>query len=151
MVEDMRVQGKNERDVRLIVRSDPRLLGSIRSLVRAWLEACGIEADVADTMVLAIDEACANAIRHAYEGRCDETLEVSLHEDGEYLEFRVCDQGAPCPPEFIEHRPPKRPAVGDLKPGGLGVPLMHEVFDEVRFCPGETSGNCVIMRLKRKD
>ena len=151
MVEDIRAQGKNERDVRLIVRSDPRLLGSIRSLVRGWLEACELAEDVVDGVVLAIDEACANSIRHAYEGRCDETLEVSLHEDGEYLEFQVCDQGVPCPPERFEHRPPQPPSVSDLRPGGLGVPLMHEVFDEVRSCPGEASGNRFIMRLKRKD
>ncbi len=150
MVEDIRAQGKNERDVRLIVRSDPRFLGSIRSLVRGWLEACELAEDVVDKVVLAVDEACANAIRHAYEGRCDETLEVSFREDGEYLELQVSDQGAPCPPEYIECRPLQPPAMSDLRPGGLGVPLMHEVFDEVRFCPGETSGNCVIMRLKRK-
>ena len=143
---------KNEsyNDVRLIVRSDPRFLGSIRSLVRAWLEACEVAGDLVDTVVLAIDEACANAIRHAYEGRCDETLEVRLHENGEHLEFQVSDQGAPCPPECIEPRPPQRPAAKDLTPGGLGIPLMHEVFDEVRFCPVATGGNCVIMRLKRK-
>jgi len=77
---------KNEKsnDVRLIVRSDPRFLGSIRSLVRAWLEACEVAEDVVDTVVLAIDEACANAIRHAYEGRCDETLEVRLNENEEH-------------------------------------------------------------------
>ena len=137
-------------DVRLIVRSDPRFLGSIRSLVRTWLQACEAAEDLVDTVVLAIDEACANVIRHAYEGRCDETLEVRLHENGEYLEFQVCDQGEPCPPEFNEPRPPQRPAVNDLRPGGLGVPLMHEVFDEVRFCPVASGGNCVIMRLKRK-
>jgi anti-sigma regulatory factor (Ser/Thr protein kinase) len=138
-------------DVRLIVRSDPRFLGSIRSLVRTWLEACEVAEDVVDTVVLAIDEACANAIRHAYEGRRDETLEVRLNENEEHLEFQVCDQGAPCPPECVERRPPPRPAANDLKPGGLGVPLMHEIFDEVRFSPVATGGNCVIMRLKKKD
>jgi anti-sigma regulatory factor (Ser/Thr protein kinase) len=138
-------------DVRLMVRSDPRFLGSIRSLVRAWLEACEVAENVVDTAVLAIDEACANAIRHAYDGRCDETLEVRLHESEDHLEFQVCDQGTPCPPKCMERRPPKRPAANDLKPGGLGVPLMHEIFDEVRFCPGESGGNCVIMRLKKKD
>ena len=137
-------------DVRLIVRSDPRFLSSIRSLVRTWLEACEVAEDVVTTAVLAIDEACANAIRHAYEGRCDETLEVRLHENEEHLEFQVCDQGAPFPPECMECRPPQRPTENDLKPGGLGVPLMHEIFDEVRFSPVATGGNCVIMRLKKK-
>jgi len=143
--------GENNQDFRLIVRSDPRFLGSIRSLVRGWLEACELAGNVVDRVVLAVDEACANAIRHAYEGRCDETLEVSLREDGGHLELRVCDHGAPCPPECMEHRELQPPTADDLRPGGLGVPLMHEVFDEVDYCPGITGGNCVTMRLKRKD
>ena len=142
---------ENSQDVRLIVRSDPRFLGSIRSLVRAWLEACELAGDTANQVVLAVDEACANTIRHAYEGRCDESIEVSLHDDGGYLEFKVSDNGAPCPLECIKKRALHPPAADDLRPGGLGVPLMHEVFDEVNFCPGATSGNCVTMRLKRKD
>jgi len=142
---------ENHQDVRLTVRSDPRLLGSIRSLVRGWLETCELAGDVVDKVVLAVDEACANTIRHAYEGRCDETIEVSLHEDGGYLEFKVSDSGAPCPAECTKKRAMQPPAADDLRPGGLGVPLMHEVFDEVDFCPGATGGNCVTMRLKRKD
>ena len=39
-------------------------------------------------------------------------------------------------------------AVGNI-PGGLGIQLIHEVFDEVDFCPGEGGGNCVTMKLKR--
>jgi len=142
---------ENHQDVRLTVRSDPRFLGSIRSLVRGWLEACELAGDVVDKVVLAVDEACANTIRHAYEGRCDEIIEVSLHESGGYLEFKVSDSGAPCPPECIKKMALQPPAADDLRPGGLGVPLMHEVFDEVDFCPGATGGNCVTMRLKRKD
>jgi hypothetical protein len=41
------------------------------------------------------------------------------------------------------------PEIDDLQPGGLGVRLIHEVFDEVHFCPGESRGNCVTMRLRR--
>ena len=141
----------NNHDIRLVVRSDPRFLSSIRSLVRGWLEACDFTGEAADNVVLAIDEACSNAIRHAYGGRCDETFEVSLREDGGHLELTVCDHGAPCPPECIEKRTLRPPGADDLEPGGLGVQLMHEVFDEVDFHPGAVGGNCVIMRLKRKD
>ncbi len=137
------------RDIRLELRSDPRLLGTIRCLVRGWVEASGIVAEVADEVVLAIDEACSNAIRHSYQGRCDETVELTLRSDPEYLEFEVCDRGVPCRPEHVERRPLKAPDSDDVRPGGLGVQLMYEVFDEVRFSPAEGGGNCAVMRLKR--
>jgi len=143
---DRKVQAN---DIRLEVRSDPRLLGSIRSLVRGWMASFELAGELADGVVLAIDEACSNAIRHSYEGRCDETVELTLRAAPEFLEFVVCDRGVPCPPEHQERRPLKQPEPDELEPGGLGVQLMYEVFDEVSFCPGSQCGNCVTMRLKR--
>ena len=55
-----------DRDLRVTVRSDPKLLTSIRSLVRGWVESWDIDDKTANDVVLAVDEACTNAIRHAY-------------------------------------------------------------------------------------
>jgi anti-sigma regulatory factor (Ser/Thr protein kinase) len=138
-------------DLRLSARSDPRLLGSIRSLVRGWVEAFGLAPDRTDEVVLAIDEACSNAIRHSYRGRCDRAVELNLRTAGEFLEFEVCDHGQPCPPEHLARRDLRTPTTADLKPGGLGVQLIYVVFDEVEFRPGKTRGNRVIMRLRRPE
>jgi anti-sigma regulatory factor (Ser/Thr protein kinase) len=131
------------------VRSDPKLLASVRSLVRSWVESWDVGETTTDKVVLAIDEACTNAIRHAYEGRHDGSVELSLHAEPEYLEFQVSDTGVPCPPDCTTRRPLQTTDIDDLKPGGLGIQLIHEVFDEVDFCPGESGGNCVTMKLKR--
>jgi len=137
-------------DIRLEVRSDPRFLRCIRSLVRGWVEGCELSRDATDEVVLAIDEACSNAIRHSYGGRCDRFVELTLRADDEWLEVRLCDQGEPCPPEHRERRVLEPPDPEHLVPGGLGVQLIHLAFDEVEFCPGATSGNCVILRRRRE-
>ena len=136
-------------DIRLQVSSDPRLLGVIRGVIQVWLEVCGLVPDRRHEVVLAIDEACSNAIRHAYKGRTDESVELVLSSSEEWIEITVSDQGTPCPSECSDYRPLVKPSEHELVPGGLGVKLIHEVFDEVRFCPGTTSGNCVTMRLHR--
>jgi anti-sigma regulatory factor (Ser/Thr protein kinase) len=138
-----------DRDLHLIVRSDPRLLSSIRSLVRSWVESWDIDEKTTSDVVLAIDEACTNAIRHAYGGREDCSVELTLHAESDCLEFQVSDQGLPCPSECATRRKLESPEVDKLVAGGLGIQLIHEVFDEVDFCPGENGGNCVTMRLKR--
>ncbi len=66
------------RHPRLQVSSDPRFLGVIRGVVQVWLEVCGLVADRRHEVVLAVDEACSNAIRHAYGGRTDESVELVL-------------------------------------------------------------------------
>lgn len=138
-----------DRDVHVTVRSDPKLLASIRSLVRGWVESWEVDSRTADDVVLAVDEACTNAIRHAYGGRRDGCVELTLRAESDYLEFQVSDQGLPCPPERATRRELRPPNIDDLQPGGLGIQLIHEVFDEVDFCPGEGGGNCVTMKLKR--
>ena len=137
-------------DFRLEVRSDPRFLRCIRNLVRGWAEAGDAARDAVDEIVLAVDEACSNAIRHSYGGQCDRFVELTLRADDEFLEVRLSDQGDPCPPEHRERRVLEAPDPDRLEPGGLGVQLMHSAFDEVVFCSDNNQGNCIIMRRKRK-
>ena len=139
-----------DEDIRLTVRTEPRLLGAVRCLIQGWVERNGVATDVANRVVLAIDEACSNAIRHAYEGRCDEVMELSLRSTPEWLEVVLCDHGLTCSEEKSAPRDIEIPSPESLCPGGLGVQLIHKVFDEVVFRPGKTCGNCVTMRLKRE-
>ena len=70
----------------------PALLGQTRRTLRGYLLALGIEADVVADVVLAVDEACANVIRHAasspdeeYELRADlsnEAISISINDHG---------------------------------------------------------------------
>jgi anti-sigma regulatory factor (Ser/Thr protein kinase) len=138
-----------EHDVRLELRSDPRLLGAVRCLVRTWLRSEGVAAEVADEATLAVDEACANAIRHAYCWQCDEIVVLTLRSGSELLEVEVRDQGVPCPPEHLQEGCRRTADVDHLEPGGLGLGLIHQVFDEVRFTAGRARGNSVVMRLRR--
>lgn len=137
-------------DVRLEVSSDPCLLGLIRGVLKTWMEVLNVAGGRRDEVVLAVDEACSNAMRHAYGGRTDSVVELVLSASDDWVEITVSDQGTPCPSECVEYRPLETPAPHELKPGGLGVKLIYEVFDEVTFCPGTSSGNCVTMRLHRK-
>lgn len=138
-------------DLRLQTSSDPRLLGVIRGVLQVWLEILGLERNRRSEIVLAVDEACANAIRHAYGGRADGEVELILGLSDEWIEITVSDQGKPCPAECAQYRPIVRPEADEVQPGGLGVKLIHQVFDQVRFCPGTSQGNCVTMRLRRSD
>jgi anti-sigma regulatory factor (Ser/Thr protein kinase) len=136
--------------LRLEVCSDPRALGVIRSVLRGWLEAFDLVPEGRrHEVVLAVDEACSNAMRHAYRGRCDESVDLVLTASEEWVEITVSDRGVPCPSECLRYEPPATPNAAELRPGGLGVRLIREVFDEVRFCPGDERGNCVVMRLRR--
>ncbi len=122
----------------------------MRSLVRCYVREQGFEDDTVDKVVLAIDEACANAIRHAYQGETTGVVDVMLGVEDDSLVIEVRDEGLPAPCERVGKRlgePPANPE--DIKPGGLGIPFMHAVFDSVEFESGESKGNRVRLRLQR--
>jgi anti-sigma regulatory factor (Ser/Thr protein kinase) len=136
-------------DLQLEIRSDPRLLAAVRELVREWTSSFQLDKEQEHSVVLAIDEACSNAIRHAYGGRGDCYSKLTLRSTEDYLEFTIEDSGTPCCPEKAKKKQIERPDPEDVRPGGLGIQLIHRVFDEVDFTPGEQLGNTVRMRLNR--
>jgi len=139
-----------KRDMVLELRSEPRLLRSVRGMVRSYVASYGFDTDRQDEVVLAVDEACANALRHAYGGRDGEWVRMRLSADEDWVEIELEDEGTPCPKEKTRPKVPSGPPdLDSLTPGGLGIGLIYEVFDDVAFCPGEDRGNRLTMRLKR--
>ena len=77
-------------------------------------------------MLLALDEAVSNAIRHGSRG--GEPVLVSVESDGEWVEMTVRD-GGPTPrlPRLPAEPPPA------LQTGGRGLWLILQLVDEVRL------------------
>ncbi len=84
---------------------------------------------------LAVDEACSNIIQHAYEGRDDGDIRVGVRaEPGRRIVISLDDTGKPFDPDGMpDHDPSATNTLDDLKVGGLGIYLMRQAMDEVRF------------------
>lgn len=87
-------------------------------------------------MVLAVDEALTNIIRHAYQGKPDQPIEISFRriqaaQDGARrpaLEIVFQDQGAKVDAKRLCSRD-----LEDVRPGGLGLHFIKESMDAVEF------------------
>jgi len=86
----------------------------------------GIEEGVTADVLLALDEAVSNAIRHGSAG--GEPVVVSVERDGDWVEMTVRD-GGPTPrlPRLPAEAPPA------LQTGGRGLWLILQLVDEVRL------------------
>ncbi len=122
--------GDADRLLRLEFKSRPDRLKLVRAMVGETARACGSgENDVRD-IIIAVDEACQNVIRHAYgdDPGGDIILEVVRYPGG--IEFLLKDFAETVDPTKIKPRD-----LDDIRPGGLGVHFMREVMDEVEFLP----------------
>lgn len=92
-------------------------------------------------ITLAVDEAVANIMKHAYRGQPAEmTIEVDLRCDAQKFEAIIRDSGQPFDPSTIsdvnlgEHL-----QLG--KTSGLGLFLMRQIMDEVNYSFREGARN----------
>ncbi len=79
-------------------------------------------------MVLGVDEACTNIIRHAYHLQDDQLIALSMEGKRDCVCLRLRDYGRQSPAEKMQGR-----AHDLIKPGGLGLHLIRSAFDKVDY------------------
>jgi PAS domain S-box-containing protein len=120
------------RPLHLRLPADPAMLAPLRQTLRRWLREAGAERDVAEEILVAVGEACANVIQHAYGAR-EGPLEVELGVDDGEVTVTVGDVGA--------WRPPSETG------GGRGLPMMRGFMDSVATDTGPAG---TVVRMRRR-
>lgn len=108
--------------------SDPRYLPVVRGAICALSAAMGWDESDCRAITLALDEALANIIRHAYHNRADGRIEVECRECADGLEIVLMDTGEPPDRSKICAR-----AIGCDQAGGLGTHIIKDVMDTVSY------------------
>jgi sigma-B regulation protein RsbU (phosphoserine phosphatase) len=124
--------------------AQPEQMRELRSALRSALDGAGIDAGLRDRLVLAVDEACCNIIRHAYGEHHSGDIAVRVSNEGSVLEFRLLDSAPPVDPCCVRAKP-----LGEVRAGGLGVALIESVMDEWGLCArADGRGNRLVMRKR---
>jgi serine/threonine-protein kinase RsbW len=100
----------------------------MRNFVRGFLDGFPLSERDRTLMVLGVDEACTNIIRHAYQLREDQLIALSLESQPDCVRLRLRDYGKQPIPDTL-----RRPRVNLVKPGGLGLYLIRNAFDQVDY------------------
>jgi anti-sigma regulatory factor (Ser/Thr protein kinase) len=108
--------------------SDPRFLSVVRATVEELCGTYGLSKEECVGVKLAVDEAVANVIRHAYKNRHDQTIEFECLVDDRQMEFTLLDQGEAPDPKKICAGP-----MDDVALSGRGTHLIKAVMDEVLY------------------
>src|SRR3954470_8795854 len=103
-------------------------LALMRQAVRRFLNDYGFSDEERLLMVLGVDEACTNIIRHAYELRDDQLIILSMEGLRNCVRMRLRDYGRQAKKHEMKGRAPNA-----IRPGGLGLHLMRDAFDRVDY------------------
>ena len=119
-------------------------LGPVRAAIKERVAACGAARACVDDVVLAVDEACQNVIRHAYGEHRSGEIVLQLELEGRELVLTLIDFAPPVDRSAVRPRD-----LDDVRPGGLGTHLIGELMDSAEFVePPAGCGNLLRMRKR---
>jgi anti-sigma regulatory factor (Ser/Thr protein kinase) len=130
--------------VSLTVPSHPRFLYVVRSALYPLVIDAGFSKQETRKIILAVDEACSNIIKYAYEGDRTKPIDVTVTIGIGDLRIALHDKGKRVEATKIAPRD-----LNDIRPGGLGTHFMNTIFDTVRYDNGVEQGTVLTLIKKR--
>lgn len=120
-------------------------LAPMRRFVRGFLAAYPFSEKERTLMVLGVDEACTNIIRHAYQLRDDQLISLSLEGLRSCVRMRLRDYGKQTEVHTMRGR-----AHHLIKPGGLGLHLIRQAFDKVDYIVKDRGTELVMVKAMKR-
>jgi len=120
---------KSKSPLRITFPAEASRMAEVRAHTRDFLLGSQFDEEATARLVMALDEACTNILRHVYSGQV-KPVRLEMRWMRDRLRFTLRDYGKPCDPQTIKGR-----NWDDIRPGGLGVPIIQEVFDHVEYVP----------------
>lgn len=121
--------------LKLELHSDPQLLCVVRGALERLTEVFGFSPPDRRSVTRAVDEALTNIMRHCYNGRTDQPIEVYCSrvpprrsDPGDGLQILLCDKGPAVDPAKLRGR-----RLDEIKPGGLGLHFIRQSMDSVEY------------------
>jgi len=131
--------------VSLTVPSHPKYLYVIRSVIFPLAVEAGFGRKEARHIVLAVDEACSNVIKHAYGGDPSKTIVLTVSDDASQFTVQLRDRGKRVDRASIAPR-----ELDEVRPGGLGTHFMGTVFDAVHYDTTVDEGTLLTLGKKKQ-
>ena len=126
----------------LRVAAEEQHLAEIRDFLQEVGEKLLIPGKILANTKLAVDEACTNIVKHGYRGEAG-SIEVVVTGNGREFSIAIHDQGRSFDLRNVKS-PDLKMYVETRRRGGLGVFLMNQLMDEVRYRAGH-DGNVLTM------
>jgi len=140
-----------ERKFTLQVPSSTENLALIREFVTSVGRQATLDDEDITNLELAVDEACANVIEHAYGHDISKEVIVRASFDDESVRISVIDTGRGFDPSKVEQKELEQ-LVAQRKSGGLGIRLIKTLMDEVSYeiVPGQKNELHMTKKIRKE-
>ncbi len=121
-------------------------LRDIRMFVSGSLKNHALPDVQISTLVLAVDEVCANLIIHSHKCNPKEYIEISITIDTDSIVFDIIDNGA-----GFDISSYNEPSLGEIvkkkRKGGLGLILVRKIMDKIEMITEDNQNICRLVKI----
>ena len=122
------------------IPSNPDYLARLRRIIGCLADCAGMDSKEIHDAKLAVTEACVNAIRHGSPQGQQDKVTIKISAALGTVVTEVTDRGSGFEDQETEHK-------SGTSTGGLGIPLMKALTDEVEF---HQNGKGMTVRLVKR-
>lgn len=116
----------------LRIQNDTQYLSHVRDMLSSNIRKTDLSQKEENKVILAVDEAITNIMEHGYEQRHEGWIDIDLKSTHDKLRIIIEDSGKQFDPNTMED-PDVLEHVEEGKKEGLGIFLMRQIMDEVRY------------------
>ena len=126
------MQNLNKNKLKLKITSHTSNLMLVRDFIADAAKNFGFDDENINKIIMAVDEACTNIIKHAYGSQPGQPIDIAVSTDNKKFSVIIKDKGKYfepkeiCPPDMREY-------LKQYKVGGLGIHLMKSLMDEIKY------------------
>ncbi|MBI3966391.1 MAG: ATP-binding protein [Chloroflexi bacterium] len=115
-------------------------LPALQRFVEEASRQAGVADEIAYGVRLAVEEVCTNIIKYGYAAGEPGPITVTFCREPDRVVVTITDRGQPFDPRHAR-APDLESSWPERRLGGLGLHLVHQFMDEVRYDADSTDGN----------
>lgn len=121
-----------ENNNQILISSSTKNLHLVRDFIEKKAQELNIDINTTNQIVVSVDEACTNIIKHTFKYDESNRIEVEYKSEGHKFIIIIRYKGKSFDPSK-KHNPNMKHYFAKYKVGGLGIPLMKKAMDKIEF------------------
>ncbi len=117
---------------KILFSSSTKNLALLRNFVEAKAIAFGFDESSINQIIMSVDEACTNIIKHAHKFNEKEEIEVETQSENSQFKIILKYRGEGFNPNDLNN-PDMYEYFNKFKIGGLGVPIMKRFMNKIEY------------------
>jgi serine/threonine-protein kinase RsbW len=117
---------------KILISSSTKNLARVRDFIESKANEYGFDDDEINQIVLSVDEACTNIIKHAHKFDDNESIEIKVERANGEFKVVLKYNGTAFDPNNLND-PNMAEYFSKFRIGGLGIPIMKKFMNKIIF------------------